>query len=615
VSSRKDSAGYSVGFQEQSLGKIYDRRLMARILHYLRPLSGLVALATGLLILFSLSSLAGPIVTRVGIDRYIAQGDVAGLARICLIWFGILVATGGLQYAQMTLTNHIGQHAMMQLRLDIYAKLHRVPISYFDRNPVGRLITRVTNDVEVLNQMFTQGVVAIFGDLLTLVGIMIVLVVLNLNLAMVTFLTIPPLFLLSLQFRWRVRRAFREIRVALARINAYLQEAIGGIAIIKAFRREQLNEDEFADLNGQHRDAFLRSVRAFSIYFPLVELIQAAAIALILWYGSGQLFRDQLTLGALVAFIQYVGRFFRPIRDLSDKFNILQEAMASSERIFDLLDEPTEPDTVRESGDFNPRGDIKFNHVSFSYDSQTPVLNDITINIPTGKSTAIVGATGAGKTTMAALLTRFYEPSMGTITVDGTDIRSVPLHVLRENIAIVQQDVFLFSGTVEENIRLWDRRIPDEHLRTAIQVSHADHPIRRLPSGLDSLISERGSNLSSGERQLVAFARALAFDPAILILDEATASVDSETEALIQDALNALLRGRTAVVIAHRLSTIRNADQILVIHHGKICQQGTHEELLASGGIYARLYQLQFQGQAGESSGHALGGEPVLSCD
>lgn len=615
MSRARTATGYTAGFQEQSLGKIYDRQLMTRILHYLRPLTGLVALATALLILFSFSSLAGPIVTRIGIDRYMANGDMTGLVRICLVWFAILVATGGLQYAQMTLTNHIGQRAMMQLRLDIYAKLHRVPIAFFDRNPVGRLITRVTNDVEVLNQMFTQGVVAIFGDLLTLVGIMVVLIVLNLRLAMVTFLTIPPLFFLSLQFRWRVRRAFREIRVALARINAYLQEAIGGIAIIKAFRREQLNEDEFANLNAHHRDAFLRSVRAFSIYFPLVELIQAAAIALILWYGSGQLLRDQLTFGALVAFIQYVGRFFRPIRDLSDKFNILQEAMASSERIFNLLDEPTEPETKGEPEGFNPRGDIRFDQVSFSYDEQTPVLTDISIDIPTGKTTAIVGATGAGKTTMAALLTRFYEPTAGRITVGSADIRAVPMHVLRENIAIVQQDVFLFSGSVEDNIRLWDKSIPDEHLQTAIRVSHADHPIRRLPKGLDSPITERGANLSSGERQLLAFARALAFDPAILILDEATASVDSETEALIQDALHALLKDRTAVVIAHRLSTIRNADKILVLHHGKICQQGTHEELLASGGIYAHLYRLQFQGQGADDSGQARLDEAVLSCE
>ena len=610
----KNSSGYTAGFQEQNLGKIYDRQLMARILHYLRPLTGLVVLATALLILFSLSSLAGPIITRIGIDRYIAKGDMTGLVRICLFWLAVLVVTGGLQYAQMTLTNHIGQRAMMQLRLDIYGKLHRVPITFFDRNPVGRLITRATNDVEVLNQMFTQGVVAVFGDLLTLVGIMVVLVVLNLKLAMVTFLTIPPLFVLSLQFRSRVRGAFREIRVALARINAYLQEVIGGIAIIKAFQREQLNEDEFAGLNAQHRDAFLRSVRAFSIYFPLVELIQAVAIALILWYGSGQLLRDQLTFGALVAFVQYVGRFFRPIRDLSDKFNILQEAMASSERIFRLLDEPNEPDSEAEQEPFDPRGDIRFDHVSFSYDEQTPVLADITVDIRAGRTTAIVGATGAGKTTMAALLTRFYEPTSGSITVGRTDIRDVPLRVLREKIAIVQQDVFLFSGTVEDNIRLWDRGIPDKRLQTAIRVSHADHPIQRLPKGLDSPITERGGNLSSGERQLLAFARALAFDPAILILDEATASVDSETEALVQDALQALLKDRTAVVIAHRLSTVRNADQILVLHRGKICQQGTHAELLAAGGIYAHLYRLQFQGQ-GDASEQVLHDEAVLSCE
>ncbi len=619
---------------EQKLGRIYDRELMARMLRYLRPSLGLLLLATALLIVFSLANLAGPLITRIGIDRYIAQGDARGLLGICALWLGLLIVTGFLQYAQIVTMNLLGQRAMLRLRRDIYRHLQRLPLRFFDRNPVGRLITRATNDVEVLNQMFTQGVVAIFGDIFTLLGIMVILVVMNPSLALVTFASLPAVFFISIQFRRRVRRAFRAIRVAVARINAYLQETLGGITVIKALQRERRNEKEFDELNATHRDAFLESVRAFALYFPLVELIQSISVALILWYGGGRVVQDALTFGELVAFIQYAGRFFRPIRDLSDKFNILQDAMASSERIFALLDEEPEEDAGLPAGAikedagstvgaadeavavsaaagaeaeatarFDPRGEIRFEDVHFSYDGQTPVLRGVSFTIPPGTTTAIVGATGSGKTTMASLLQRFYDPTSGRITIGGIDTRSLPRSTLRSAMATVEQDVFLFSGSLEENIRLWETAIPDDRLQQAIRTSHADHVVRRLPDGLRSQVSERGSSFSTGERQLVAFARALSFAPQILILDEATASVDSETELLIQDALQALLEERTSIVIAHRLSTVRSADQILVLRAGEIVERGRHDDLLASGGVYARLYCLQFEGQDGECVG------------
>jgi len=582
-------------YEDDQLGRAVDRRLMARLMRYLRPSAWLVVAATVLLILASLVGLAGPMITRYAIDEHIARGDYRGLVWVCVLWLALLLIGGGLQYAQLVLMNLIGQRAMMKLRDELYQHLQRVPISFYDRHPVGRIMTRLTNDVETLNQMFTQGVVAIFGDIFTLLGIMIVLLIMNTELALVTFLSLPLLFWITMIFRARIRRAFRQVRVALARINTYLQENLGGIPVTKSLRREERNEAEFDELNIAHRDAFLRSVRAFSIYIPLVEIIAALATAAILWFGGGKVLRDALTFGSLVAFVQYAGRFFRPIRDLTDKYNILQDAMAASERIFKLMDEDEAPDVDDVPKGFDTTRDIRYEDVRFSYDGTKTILDSVSVEIPAGKTTAIVGATGSGKTTFVSLLLRFYELAAGRITIGGTDIRDVPRRKLRSHMAIVQQDVFLFAGTIEENIRLGNTTMSQERINGAVRLSHTDRLTDRLQDGIRSKVAERGGSFSTGERQLIAFARALAFDPDILILDEATASVDSETEALIQDALNKLLTERTAIVIAHRLSTIRNADQILVFHHGRLCERGTHDELLEADGVYARLYRLQFQ--------------------
>lgn len=580
--------------EQETLGRAYDHRLMLRLLACLGPSRRLFALSALLLLLFSLAQLVGPLLTRRAIDVDIAGGDMPGLWRTALLWLGLIVAGAGVQYVQIVAMNLMGQRAMADLRNRIYGHLQRLPMSFYDRNPTGRLLTRATNDVEVLSQLLSQGVVAILGDLFTLAGIAAILLALEWRLALAAFAVLPLLILSTVWFQRMIRGAYRDVRSAVARINTYLQEALAGMPVIKALRRERRNQAEFDDLARLHQEAFLRSVRAFSVYLPLVDLLAALAVALLLWRGAGGVASGALTLGSLVAFIQYTGRFFHPIRDLAEKFNVLQDAMASAERIFKLLDEPAEAEPAA-CPTFDPRGEIRFEAVRFSYDGRSPILQGLDARFAAGRTTAIVGPTGSGKSTVIGLLSRFYTPLEGRITVAGVELQTIPRGAWRRHLAVVQQDVFLFSGSVEENLRLGRSDIPRTRLEEALASSHADRLVARLPGGLAGRVAEGGAGFSAGERQLLAIARALAFDPAVLILDEATASVDSETEGLIQDALQRLLQGRTSVVIAHRLSTVQSAESILVLQRGRVVEQGTHAFLLAAGGLYATLHRLQFQ--------------------
>ena len=488
---------------------------------------------------------------------------------------------------------------MYDLRMELFGHLQRLSITYFDRNPVGRLMTRVTSDVETLNELFSSGVVTIFGDVFTLVAIMGMMLAIDVRLALVTFAVIPLVWLTARIFRRRIREAFRDIRTRLARLNAYLQEQLSGMRIVQLFGREQASAKRFGRLNQEHLDAHLRSITVYAVFFPVVEVLTAVAMALLLWYGGLRTLHGTLTVGVLAAFIQYTRRFFQPLQDLSEKFNLLQSAMASSERVFSLLDEPvTVQEPARPVALSRPvRGLVRFEDVWFRYSPDGPwVLRDISFTAAPGRTIALVGATGAGKTTIVNLLLRFYDPERGRITVDGVDIRELSTADLRSVIGFVQQDLFLFTGDILHNLTL-DAPITPEAARQAARRVGADRFIERLPAGYGHELGERGRSLSVGERQLLSFARALALDPRILVLDEATSSVDAEAEAQIQRAIAELMAGRTSIVVAHRLSTILHADEILVLHHGEIRERGSHRELLALGGLYDRLYQLQLRGQ------------------
>ncbi|HTD78942.1 MAG TPA: ABC transporter ATP-binding protein [Chloroflexota bacterium] len=501
----------------------------------------------------------------------------------------------------------VGQRVMYDLRMQIFGRLQQLPLAFFDRNPVGRLMTRLTNDVDALNEMLTDGAVAIFGDIFTLLGIVGVLLWLNWRLALVTFVILPVLAVFMSFFRRAMRDSYRQVRTRLARLNAYIAENISGTQIVQLFNREQRNFAAFDALNLDYLGANLRSLFYFALFYPTVSVLSSVAIALIVWYGGGNVLAPAaggsrgvlpaLTLGSLVAFLSYADRFFVPIRDLSEKYNILQGAMAASERIFGLLDEP---ETIVDPPEPVPlgevRGEVEFHNVWFSYNPDEWVLKDVSFAIKPGESVAIVGATGAGKTSLIALLSRFYDVQRGAILVDGHDVREVAQAALRRHIGVVLQDPFIFSGTIAGNIRLHEDSISDERVRAAARFVNADGFISELPQGYDTPVRERGAGLSVGQKQLLAFARAIAFNPEILlVLDEATSSVDTETEALIQDALARLMQGRTSIIIAHRLSTIRNVDRIIVLHKGRVVEQGTHEELLARAGIYRNLYELQYQ--------------------
>jgi ATP-binding cassette subfamily B protein len=584
---------------EEVLGKAYDGRLMRRLLGYLRPYWRHAGVALVAIVLGSVLQLAQPWLTKLAIDRYIPAGDLGGMARIALLFLAVLVAAFALEFAQTWLMQMTGQRIMRDMRLQLYEHLQRLSLSYYDRNPVGRLMTRVTSDVDVLNDLFSAGVVAIFGDVFTLLGIMIVLLVMDWRLALLAFSVLPIIVAITQWFRRHVRESYRTVRLLTARINAFLQENITGMATVQLFRRERRNFEDFDRINRDHRDANIDSIFFYAVFYPAIEIVGALAAALILWWGGGWVRDGSLTLGSLVAFLQYSQRFFRPISDMSEKFNVLQSAMASSERIFRLIDTPVEV-----AGPARPaalpsgaRGHIAFEHVWFAYKGEDFVLRDVSFEVAPGERVGVVGATGAGKSTIINLLLRFYDVSRGRILVDGIDVRELSFEELRGLFGLVLQDVHLFSGTIAGNIRLGNTGLDDRAVRQAAEAVHASAFIERLPQKYGTAVAERGATLSVGQKQLLSFARALAFDPRILVLDEATSSVDTETELLIRDALHVLMAGRTTIAIAHRLSTIQDMDKILVLHRGELREMGNHQELLARRGIYYKLYQLQYQNQ------------------
>ncbi len=581
--------------EDEITGRAYDARLMKRLLKYGLPYKFSLAAGVFLLLVVSGLELIGPLLTKHVVDVCIPAGDMRGLLGILFLYIIVLVGMFICRYLQIYLTNLVGQKVMFDLRRQLFDKLSQLSISFFDRNPVGRIMTRISSDVEVLNQMFTQGIVAIFGDIFILVGIVIVMLILNWKLALVTFSVLPVLFWVTFLFKIKVRDAFREMRRRLAAVNAYLQENIIGMRIIQLFRRERLNLQRFRELNTELLDSHLKTIFYFAVFFPSVELISAVAIALILWTGGGMILKEMLSLGSLIAFILYAERFYRPVRDLAEKYNILQSAMASSERLFKLLDEePEVKDPVSPVSLDTDNTAVEFRHVSFGYKETEPVLEDVSFRVEPGQTVAIVGYTGAGKSTLINLLCRFYDVQQGEILLGGVDIRDLKQCDLRQKLAIVQQDVFIFARSITQNIGLGDEPDVQRAVNAAVAVS-ADRFIERLPEKYDTKMEERGATLSSGERQLLAFARALAQNPSILILDEATSAVDTETERLIQRAIAKMLEGRTAIVIAHRLSTIQRADKIIVLHEGRVRETGTHQELLKKRDIYYKLYRLQYE--------------------
>ncbi len=613
---------------DEIFGKAYDARLTRRLLPYLRPYRVATTVGIALFLFSALADLAGPYIVKVAIDGDIcpalrlghgnsvcpvttgARGTIAGyqhgLLLAALLYLAALLVGFALRYAQGVLVAYLGQHVMYDLRMEIFTKLQRLPLAFFDRNPVGRLMTRLTNDVDALNELLTDGAVAMFGDVFTLIGIVVALLLLNWRLALVTFTVIPILIVVTRYYGRNMRDAFRQVRTRLSRLNAYIAENISGTTIVQLFNREGRNFAAFDALNRDYLAANLRSLFYFCLFYPTVNVLASATTALNVWVGGEQALSHALTIGALVAFIQYIDRFFGPIRDLSDKYNTLQSAMAATERIFGLLDEPVpivDPPAPAPLG--RVRGEIEFRDVWFAYNADEWVLKDVSFRIKPGESVAFVGATGAGKTSLISLLSRFYDVQRGSIRVDGRDVREVAQADLRRHIGVVLQDPFIFSGTIASNIRLREGGaggadgadgISDERVRAAARFVNADRFISALPRGYDTPVRERGAGLSVGQKQLIAFARAIAFNPEILlVLDEATSSVDTETEALIQDALGKLMAARTSIIIAHRLSTIRDVDRIVVLHKGRVVEQGTHDELLARAGVYRNLYELQYQ--------------------
>ena len=654
---------------DEVLGKAYDARLMRRLLGYMRPYRAHIGLAFFAILGLSLLQLAPPYLTKIAIDTHIAAGDVDGLTPLALLLLGVLAASYVLEAVQTYTLQVTGQRIIFDLRRQIHAHLQRLDVAFFDRNPVGRLMTRVTTDVDALNELFASGVVSVFRDVFMLAGIAVVLFVMDWRLAVVALSVLPLIAAVTQWFRRNARQSYREVRGWIARINAFLQENVTGMATVQLFRREARQHERFDAINRGCRDAHLASIFFYAVFYPAIEVLGALAVAAIIWFGGGWTLQGSLELGSLVAFVLYSQRFFRPISDLSEKFNILQAAMASSERIFGLLDTPVAvtgpagPAAVRDdlrkvgrhdgepvadpampaaaaraqvpsdatdhgdpptdpavapaawapgrqretdhagpsSGSGRPAiregGRIRFENVWFAYRGDQYVLEDVSFDVAPGQRVGVVGATGAGKSTVLNLLMRFYDVGRGRITIDGVDIRDLPLHDLRSRFGLVLQDVYLFSGTVADNIRLGNEAITDGDVRAAARGVHADRFIVSLPDGLETAVAERGATFSVGQRQLLSFARALASRPPVLLLDEATSSVDTDTERLIQDALHVLMSGRTTIAIAHRLSTVQDMDTILVFHKGRLREQGSHQRLLAARGLYHKLYQLQYRDQ------------------
>jgi ATP-binding cassette, subfamily B, multidrug efflux pump len=587
--------------EEEVLGKAYDGRLMRRLLGYLRPYRTSVAFAIVTIVANSALQLVPPYLTKTVIDEYIPARDLSGLTGIAALYLITLAASFAFEYAQTWTMQMTGQRVMFDIRMQVFSHLQRLDLRFYDRNPVGRLMTRVTTDVDVLNELFTSGVVSVFGDAFTLVGIMAVLVWMDWRLALAAFSVLPLILLITQWFRRNVRDSYRTVRTWIARINAFLQERITGTSTVQLFRREARDFVAFDEIDRAHRDANVQSIFYYAVFYPAVELVSALAASLIIWYGGGRVMEGALTLGSLVAFLQYAQRFFRPISDMSEKFNVLQNAMASSERVFALLDTQVEvrsPEVRLKAED--GKGVISFENVTFSHVPGEPVLKNVSFRVEPGQRVALVGATGSGKTTLVNLLLRFYDVDEGRITIDGVDIRQMDLSALRSMFGLVLQDVHLFSGTIADNVRLGRADIDEEAVKRALQAVHAWRFVSRMPAGLSTPVAERGATLSVGQKQLLSFARALAFDPRVLVLDEATSSVDTETEYLIRDALKVVMRGRTTIAIAHRLSTVQDMDRIVVLHKGEVRESGTHQELLARRGIYHRLYQLQFKGSTAQ---------------
>lgn len=583
------------GYEDEVLGRAYDRRLVARLWIYVRPYRGLIALTVALFPFIAGVELIQPYLIKVAIDQHILKGDWPGLAPVAGFFLLALVGQYLFRFWQVYVMNLTGQRVTHDLRLALFSHVQKLDARFFDRNPVGRVMTRVVNDVEAINEMFSAGVVAILGDAVTLLGVVAVMLWMDWRLALVTFSVIPALFAVAFFFRLRARDAYRAVRTRIARLNAFLQENLQGLTVVKLFVRERAHLEEFKAINGEYRRALFTSMTFDSALYAIVEVIGFLATALLLWYGGGQIIREALTFGVLVAFLEYTHRFFLPIRDLSAKYAVMQSAMASGERIFTLLD--TAPAVAPPAVARRPAalaGRVEFDGVWFAYQGEEWVLRDLSFRVEPGRRVALVGVTGAGKSTIAKLLNRSYDVQRGRVLVDGIDVREWDLERLRRWVGEVSQDVFLFSGSVAENLRLATPHTISDRLQEAARLANADRFIRSLPKGYDELLQERGANLSQGQRQLLAIARTLVYDPAVLVMDEATSSVDSETEAMIQEALEHLLASRTSLVIAHRLSTVQQADRILVLHKGRLREEGSHQALMARGGLYSRLYELQF---------------------